>query len=105
MATNSGQRDLPLFTWTPQTAEVIPFPANRRVGKARRVAEVLNSKRGRDADAYWLRTVETLLGQMDRAGVSREAAEREAQAFFDAVQAELNRMAYASRGEYPGGAA
>lgn len=100
--------DLPLFSWTPPACVVIPFPARHRVGKARRVAEVLIGKRGRDADTYWRRTVETMLNQMERAGVPRAEAERQARDFFDAVQGEMHRMTYATRstdGGPTGGAA
>lgn len=89
--------DLPLFSWTPPACVVIPFPARHRVGKARRVAEVLSGKRGRDADTYWHRIIRTMLDQMERAGVPRAEAERQARDFFDAVQGELDRMAYATR--------
>lgn len=100
--------DLPLFSWTPPACVVIPFPARHRVGKARRVAEVLSGKRGRDADTYWHRIIRTMLDQMERAGVPRAEAERQARDFFDAVQGELHRMAYVSRPSSdgtPGGAA
>lgn len=99
-----GTDDLPLFNWTPP-CKVIPFPTRHRVGKVRRVAEVLAQKSGKDAGAYWQRTVETMLGQMERAGVSPSEAERQAGDFFDAVQAELQRRARQHHGTPPGGTA
>lgn len=99
--------ELPLFSWTPPACVVIPFPASHRVGKARRVAEVLKGKRGRDADTYWHRTIETMLNQMERASVPRAEAERQARDFFAAVQGELRAMGYATHPDsnHPGGAA
>lgn len=96
--------DLPLFNWTPP-CKVIPFPARHRVGRVRRVAEVLSGKRGRDANAYWRRTVETMAEQMSKAGVPKDEAERQLRDFFDAVQHEMQRRAYQHHGSTPGGAA
>ncbi|WP_420712767.1 DUF6074 family protein [Ancylobacter sp. SL191] len=75
---------------------VIPFPADKRVGKIQRVAQVLSERRGKGADAYWRRTVDDLRRSMERAGLDTEMIERELEAF---------RRAVAGRMTQPGGAA
>jgi len=94
---------LNLLDWQPPR-RVLVFPLARRVVRVRNVAEKLSQKSGFVAEAYWKQTVSTLRGQMERAGIETEVIDQELRSFFDAVQAELNRMAYASRG-HPGGAA
>ncbi|MBO0905575.1 DUF6074 family protein [Jiella sonneratiae] len=96
-------RGLPLFDWSPPTADVIPFPAKARVGKIRRTAEMIDETTTRGAEAYWRRTVSDLRRQMERACVPADRIETELRAFFDAVQTELTRRAYAGHRSRPGG--
>lgn len=93
---------LDLLTWTPPR-KVIAFPMAKRIGKVRHTAEILASKQSDAARAYWRQVCGALSAQMDRAGIPADERDVELRAFFDAVQAELNRLAY--RGQRPGGAA
>lgn len=85
--------DLPLFNWTPPV-QVIPFPLAANVGKVRRVAEVLDNKHGKAADAYWRRTVQPMADRLTKAGVSQAEVDRQIVQFTDAVQQELNRLGF-----------
>ena len=70
---------------------VIPFPAKKRIGKARRVAEVIASKATQNAvDAYWTRIADDMSKQLLRAGVEEEKVEREIDAFQILVEQLLN---------------
>lgn len=89
-------KQLDLLSWTPPR-QVIPFPCEKRIGKVRRVAEVLEGKHGKAADAYWRQTVDALVGPMERAGIPTETIRAEVRAFHDAVQRELVRRAHAGR--------
>lgn len=95
--------NLPLFTWQPPR-RVIPFPTSKRVGKIQRVAEVLERKRGRDADHYWRQVSSGMQNQMAKANIPREIIEAEMRAFLAAVQRELERRAYQQSGRGPGAA-
>lgn len=93
---------LDLLAWTPPR-QVIAFPLARRVGKVRRVAEVLSTKRGGAAVHYWRTTIGTMAGQMERAGIDPDVIRLELRAFHDAVQTELCRLG--GHGQRPGGSA
>lgn len=93
-------KQLSLLDWNPPCM-VIAFPMAKRVGKVRRVAEVLAGKRGAAATNYWRRTVATLGGQMQRSGLCRETINRELREFHDAVQREL--WLRSGQGQRPGG--
>lgn len=95
--------DLPLFRWTPPQVEVIPFPCRSRIGKARRVADMIFGTTDRGAEAYWLRTLSDLRRQMARVGIPDDRIEMEIDAFRVAVQKELDRRAYAGQISRPGG--
>ncbi|MFK3665090.1 DUF6074 family protein [Ochrobactrum teleogrylli] len=84
---------LDLLNWK-APAIVHAFPLSARHGKVKAVAENLSRKHGKAADTYWRQTVSTLGGQMFRAGVARSEIEYQLRSFFDAVQLELNRMAF-----------
>lgn len=100
------EHELPLFAWTPPACRMIPFPSSKRVGHARHVASILDRKDGRDATAYWRRICSDMQRQLERAGIDPDRRDRELRAFFDAVQAELDRMAVARRhNPTPGGSA
>lgn len=95
--------DLPLFAWTPPAARVIAFPADRRIGKIRRVVEVLSGRSGKGFDRYWSDTVTTMRAQMETAGLLPADIDRELEAFATSVQRELDRRF--SRNSHPDGAA
>ena len=61
----------------------------KRVGKVRRVEEVLSGKRGAAATNYWVQMIATWGGQMQRAGFDRNTINRELRELHDAVQREL----------------
>lgn len=87
--------DLPLFGWRSTTAMVLPFPANRLVGKARRVAEVLNSKSKqpeKSRTAYWARITKDLESQLAASGFEGEIITLQLQRFKSSVQRELDRL-------------
>lgn len=95
--------ELPLFSWRKPSAALLVFPLSRRVGKIRRVADVLSRKHGRDAEAYWHRIVSDHSRQLADAGLPSEAIEFQLIGFRDAVEGELRRLAFLS--SRPGGAA
>ncbi len=84
---------LDLLNWK-APAIVHAFPLSARHTKVKAVAETLARKHGKAADTYWRQTVSTLGGQMVRAGVAQCEVEYHLRSFFDAVQSELNRMAF-----------
>lgn len=70
--------------------QVIPFPCKRRLGKARRAAEVLLKKKTDKArDAYWRDITGTIEWQMKRMGISDDIIQREVSGFYDLVSAVL----------------
>ena len=81
--------DLPLFRWTPPP-KVLPFPCARRVGKVRRVVEVLLDKaeNPKAAQAYWRRTVSDIDRQLKKAGIAECLIEAEIQEFTAACRCE-----------------
>ncbi|MCX5580527.1 DUF6074 family protein [Kaistia terrae] len=81
--------DLPLFRWTPPTARVIAFPTERRIGKIRRVVDVLSGRSGKGAEVYWTKTVSDMTRQMTAAGIDAAEIDREIQAFTESVQRAL----------------
>jgi hypothetical protein len=83
-------RQLDLLDWKPP-CQVIAFPLAKRIGKVRRVADILAEKHGAAAKSYWKQTILTMAGQMQRAGVDQDAIGRELRSFHDAVQQELCR--------------
>lgn len=91
---------LSLLDWTPPR-KVIAFPCDRRTGKIRRTAEILSSKHGDAAGAYWRQVVTALARQLDTAGLTAPERDRQIRLFFDAVQRELQRTA--GHGRRPGG--
>jgi hypothetical protein len=89
---------LPLFEWSAKT-KVIPFPCSRRVGKIRRVAEVLSRKSDcpKDASIYWKRMLNDLERQMARAGIGPDQIEAELQEFSAACRCAMRWSATAGR--------
>ena len=78
-------RSLPRFP----ECTIIAFPTERRVGKIRRTADVLNRRHGRGAEFYWHQVVDGMVSQMERAGLDRAVIDHEIRAFHDAVQRAL----------------
>jgi len=84
-------------------AELICFPQERNVGKARRVAAVyLRRRTDKARSTYWRDTCATLEWMMRRRGFSPAEIERQVSAFTWAVQNEINRLS--ARGNGPGAA-
>ncbi len=100
------ENDLPLFAWQPPK-QVLLFPLTRRVGKVRQTAGKLLHKHGDDADLYWKQVLAANRKHLERVGLLPHEVDEQLRAFFDAVQGEVNRLAYerVSRGDFPGGAA
>lgn len=88
----SSDFDLPLFNWCPATCQVVPFPHSKRIGKARRVAQVLSRKNGHDATTYWNSIIQNLKTGMDRVGIEASTVTDEIQAFTAIVQGEMHRQ-------------
>jgi hypothetical protein len=88
--------DLPLFaSSTPAT--IIVFPLERRIGKVRRTAQLLSERHSDDAALYWKQVNANNLRHLTRLGLAPAEIEAELQSFFDAVQAELNRITCGAR--------
>ena len=68
-----------------QGCDIVPFPAVRRVGKVRRVVEVLWTKSGKGADRYWQQVIDGMRSQMTAAGLSEGQIDRELRAFSAVV--------------------
>lgn len=71
-------------------AQILPFPQDRNVGKARRVARVWLSFRGRQREAYWSNTVGRLAFVLERIGFDEAEVDRQLEAFKLAVQAQID---------------
>ena len=84
---------LPLFDWQPQ-CDVLLFPLHRRVGKVRRTAQLLTSKRGDAATLYWRQVISSIRRQLSRTGTPAAVIEAEIRSFFDAVQTEMTKRSY-----------
>lgn len=97
-----AERDLPLFAWAGETAPagalVIPFPADRNIGKARHVAALILKRRShKDRDSYWHQVCQRMAGTMAKAGLSGEQIDAQLAAFHRAVGNELLRMTQTAR--------
>jgi Family of unknown function (DUF6074) len=80
-------KNLPSYNWY-SSPKVIPFPCSRRIGKVRRVAEVLSRKANcpKDATTYWKRIITDLERQMTKAGIDPDRIETELQQFRTACK-------------------
>lgn len=87
-----------LFDWhpgKPKSADLIPFPANRLTGKARRVAEVLAGKSSQPETArraYWKRVTDDLARQFASTGFDELTIGVQLHQFKASVQRELDRL-------------
>lgn len=74
-------------------AEIIAFPQEHNLGRARRVAQVWFYKRSQKAkDAYWASTVQNLASSFRRAGFSEREAIRQVNGFRAAVEHEIGNL-------------
>lgn len=95
--------DIPdLFDWAaasaPTGALIIPFPADRNIGKARHVASLIVKRRTqKDQESYWRQVCQRMAGVMAKAGLSDEQIEAQLVAFRGAVSAEMCRLQYQAR--------
>ena len=71
------------------TAVLIPFPADRREGRIRHVADVLRRKHGREADRYWRQTVLVERSHLERVGIAPRQIELELRSFAAEVFARI----------------
>ena len=71
-------------------ADLIPFPQDRNVGKARHVAHRLLRKSGRERETYWSTTVNRMALVMERIGFDDVEIARQVHAFHRAVQTEID---------------
>ena len=72
---------------------ILLFPQARRIGKIKRVAEVLSSKETVNAqNSYWKRIMNELDHKLSNLGLSREEVFREANSFSKEVQRELDKL-------------
>ncbi|HCO55167.1 MAG TPA: hypothetical protein DIT93_09135 [Pelagibacterium sp.] len=84
-------------------ADLICFPQERNVGKARHVAVIYlgkDTERGRNS--YWKMVVERLAGTMARCGFSEAEIDREIGAFLWAVEQQIYILT--QRNDGPGAA-
>ncbi|HSI42128.1 MAG TPA: DUF6074 family protein [Xanthobacteraceae bacterium] len=88
---------LPLFDWVPPS-RVIVFPAQRRVGRIRRIAAALLSRKSDHTAAIeWGRTVASVSRQLAAVGLSDAAIEEYVTKLREAVEVEMRRQAFGSR--------
>lgn len=84
--------DLPLFKWTPPR-QVIPFPADKRTGHARRVAGQLDKARSnREADFALTRACKAFCNQLGLAGIPQDEIDRQHEVFLQTISRECLRI-------------
>lgn len=71
-------------------ADILCFPLNRAVGRARHVADLWLQKSGRDREVYWSNTVRRMTGVLQRVGLSDDEIAVQIDAFQRAVQVEVD---------------
>ena len=72
-------------------ADILCFPQQRNVGKARHVAELyLNRRTTKDRDVYWRTTKNRLAGVLERCGFPEAEIDKQIVAFTGAVQREID---------------
>lgn len=93
----------------PTGAEIIAFPIERQAARIARTAAALRCRQGRLADKYWRTECNRLYGRLQVIGIAEPDIMAEIDAFTEAVQAELRRLASeeyaANRDHKPDGAA
>ena len=90
-----------LLDWrepAPAGATLIPFPANKRVGKVRRTAAILLSKKSQRAQAaYWRQVEDGLASGLGGVGIPDDEISRQLGAFSEAVNLEAARLMHGAR--------
>jgi len=66
-------------------AEIIAFPLDRYVGKARHVAALIARRRGKDRDTYFRTTCHRLAAGLRGIGLDEREVQRQIEAFVGAV--------------------
>jgi len=85
-------KQLDLLAWTPPR-QVIPFPTDKRVGHARKVAEQLAGARtNREADWALTRACTALRNQMRAAGIPEDEIARQHDTFLRTISTECDRI-------------
>ncbi|MDG3577148.1 DUF6074 family protein [Rhizobium sp. YJ-22] len=89
------------------TCQMIPFPLNRRVGKVRRVAEVLMRRAGKEQQAYWKTELNRLCAGLADLGFAEPEIHSQLRSFRAAVEFEIRRQSISASpaGNNPKGAA
>jgi hypothetical protein len=84
--------NLPLFSWKPE-CQLIPFPLDKRIGKARKVAATwLSYPSTKEANGYARRIDADLVRHLQKIGI-REAKHRElCEQFWNLVRSEVTRQ-------------
>lgn len=97
---------LDLFDWTPPKenamgmsamapagAQIIPFPQEHNIGKARHVAALLLKRRTeKDQESYWRQVCNRMAGSMAKAGLDDDQIATQLNAFSRAVSNEMYRQ-------------
>ena len=87
-----------LFNWQPPTgesAQLISFPLQKRIGRVRDVAwKLFNKPTKKSFDYYQRQTTELLSNQLLSLGQSPEQIQSEIHAFWGEVEQELARLEY-----------
>ncbi|PWE52762.1 hypothetical protein DEM27_28570 [Metarhizobium album] len=84
--------DLPLFAYVPPV-KIIPFPALKRVGQAKKIAEQLAKARTqREADHILSRSVQAYSRQMSSARVAEPDIARETLDFLTLIHAQCLKL-------------
>lgn len=78
------------------TKNIVPFPAQRQIGKIRRTASIYVDKaEGNDcrwSDGYWRQVTGHMARHMETFGLDGKTIDRELTAFRDAVISEVSRL-------------
>ncbi|MEI5679558.1 MULTISPECIES: DUF6074 family protein [unclassified Mesorhizobium] len=93
---------LSLLNWCPPN-RIIAFPLSRRRSLVLRTAEMLTCIHGDEASMFWRHLIVDLRTELDARGMPADAIRAELNAFFDAVQIELQSRHF--RDQQPGGVA
>lgn len=84
--------DLPLFSWKPE-CQFIPFPPDKRIGKARKVAETwLSYASTKEANGYARRINGDLVRHLEKIGVPESRHRELCDQFWNLVRSEVSRQ-------------
>ena len=87
------KNQLELFAWRPPSAKILPFPANRLVGKVRDVAVKYQRQPSEKARrTYWERVVLGLAKRMAATGMTENEIAGQIDRFSDRVAEEIYRL-------------